>query len=83
MAIKTTRTGWTYTGDLETNIVSARKRVEMLERNSEYIRRVYEEAEKRYQRHFASIRSMKRFIEVATEQLEQERNGKSNDDSKA
>lgn len=72
-SFRKSKTGYTYTGDLQECIHVAERRIVNLRANDKYIERMYKEAKRRYDAHFKAIETAEDFIYCATRKLEEQK----------
>ena len=68
-----TKTGWSVRGSLEDCLSQKKRQLELLNRETDYICKLYKEVERRYNHHFAAINDCKDFIAVVTEKMAKEK----------
>ena len=76
---KKTKTGFSYYGDLQQCILSAKENIKRLEKETPYIMRRYEEEKKRKDRHLNAISNANRFIALAENELIKQQNEQSDE----
>ncbi len=72
--IKKTKTGWSVSGSFEECLAQKKKQLEQLNRETDYIMKLFEEVKRRYDSHFAQIVDCEHFIKVVTEKIEEKKN---------
>lgn len=71
--IKKTKSGWSVSGSLEECLAQKKRQLERLNRETDYITKLYEEVKRRYDSHFAQVMDCKQFIEAVTAKIEEKK----------
>ena len=75
-SFRKTKTGFSYSGTLEDCLISARHKLERLEKETPYIERRFKEEKQRHDRHDNAIYDTKRFIWCVEDELKKIRENK-------
>lgn len=69
---KVTKKGFSYSGDLAECIEIAKKKIERLNKNTDYIMRRHMEEERRFKAHFKALSDTKEFVVVAQDEIKRQ-----------